>query len=112
LKNIKGIGVKIAVDNFGIGYSNLNNIKQYPIDTLKIDFAFLQGSEKEPHVQAIVEDVVSTATSYGMTLSGERVETKEQAGLLQSLGIKYGQGNLFSPLLSAAELEALLKKKG
>ena len=110
MKVLKDMGVKIAVDDFGTGSVNLNYLKSLSIDTLKIDLSLIKGMEDDPRNTAIVEGVVFSALSMGLSVIAEGIETTEQAALLQSIGCNYGQGFLFSPAVTAAEFSGLLEK--
>lgn len=108
-------GVRICVDDFGIGYSSLRYLRTFPISGLKIDRSFVSGSGDGLSSEPIVKMVLDLGRSLDLTVVAEGVETAEQAQLLASLGCKYGQGYLFShpvledpavPLALPAELVA------
>ena len=110
LRALKDLGVRLSIDNFSAGYSSLSYLKQFPIDTLKIDRSFVQGIAVNPRDKAIAQSVIALATAFDLGVIGEGIETEEQVAHLQSLGCQHGQGYLFAPPLPATELEGLLEK--
>ena len=94
LEQLKNLGVSLAIDDFGTGYSSLAYLTKLPFDTLKIDQAFIRGTEK--HNWAIVRAVAQLARSLGLKIIAEGVETSEQADVLADLGCHIAQGYLYS----------------
>jgi diguanylate cyclase (GGDEF)-like protein len=105
LNQLKALGVTIAVDDFGTGYSSLAYLKHFPVDTLKIDRAFVKElSEKTPDSN-IVAAIVQLAHGLGLSVMAEGVETEAQLELLQRYGCDVIQGYVLSPPLSTARFE-------
>ena len=102
LHQIKQKNIKIALDDFGTGYSSLAYLADYPIDTLKIDRAFISkiGQTKD---NAIVYAIIAMGKAMGMTLVAEGVENVEQIRYLREQGCDYFQGYYFSKPLNAAD---------
>ena len=104
LDELKSIGVRIAIDDFGIGYSSLVYLKRFPVDLLKIDRSFVAGLGHDKDDAAIVHSVVDLADAFGIAAVAEGIETREHLTALQQLGCAYGQGYLWSPARPAGEI--------
>ena len=96
LEDIRATGCKIAIDDFGTGHSSLAYLSRLPVDTLKIDKAFLEDALSDESSQKIIAGVAALARNLGMTFIAEGGETAEQISLLQSLGVTQVQGYFFS----------------
>ncbi|MGB6017336.1 MAG: diguanylate cyclase, partial [Nodosilinea sp.] len=92
LGQLKDMGVKIALDDFGVGYSSLNLLKHFPVDTLKIDNSFLQNCPENDQDAAIVQTVITLGHNLNLVVLAEGVETLEQATWLQQLHCDLLQG--------------------
>ena len=101
----KALGVKLAMDDFGTGYSSLAYLKQYPLDALKIDQAFIRNITQDSGDASITRTIVAMAHSFGMTVIAEGVETEEQLAFLRELHCEEFQGYLFSKPVPAEEAE-------
>ena len=110
LEAIGKLGVRLAIDDFGTGYSSLAYLKTLPIDKLKIDRSFLQAIDSQTADAAIVRAVTALASSLGIEVAAEGVETAAQLERLLGLGCEEWQGYYFSPPLDTAGFEALLSK--
>lgn len=104
LHALKELGVQIAVDDFGTGYSSLSYLHRFPIDTLKIDRSFVQDSDGE----AIVSAVIAMGTSLKQRIVAEGIETKKQLEFLQSQNCAEGQGYYFGRPVAAEEFATML----
>ena len=106
LKRLRDIGVDIAIDDFGTGHSSLNDLKNHPISTLKIDQSFIRDIEQDNSDAALVKSVIAMAHGLDMRVVAEGVETESQKLFLQKHHCDIMQGYLFSkPLSHAAFLE-------
>ena len=108
VERLRARGVRIALDDFGTGVSNLERLRRFPVDILKVDRAFATRIDQEPRARAIVEALVSLARALAIDLVAEGIETEDQAHGLSELGVTYGQGYLFGRPAPAAEWAARL----
>lgn len=108
LKILNGEGIKIALDDFGTGYASLRHLKEFPVETIKIDQSFIRDMVIDPGDEAIVRAVINLGQSLGMKVVAEGIETIGQASRLLDLGCDYGQGFLFSKAVPAHAVPALL----
>ena len=102
-------GIHISVDDFGTGYSSLSYLKTFPINCLKIDQSFISEIPHDENDVAIVRSILSLGHSLGLHIVAEGVETDEQLAFLYNEGCDAIQGYLFSPPLSPADCEALMR---
>ena len=108
LQALRNLGSRILIDDFGTGYSSLSYLKHLPIDTLKIDRAFVRDMASDSNDAAIVRAIVGVAKSLGLMLVAEGIESAEQLECLRKLGCECGQGFFFSPPVSAATIRDML----
>ena len=111
LNQLREIGIRISLDDFGIGYSSLNYLRQLPINTLKIDKSFVQEITTNSNAEAIANTVIDLAHKMNLTVVAEGVETKEQLCFLKNEGCDRAQGYFFSKPLPASEIEKMLRDK-
>jgi diguanylate cyclase (GGDEF)-like protein len=109
LRQIKELGVQISIDDFGTGYSSLSYLQRFPIDTLKIDRAFVRSMEEGRQNGEIVRAVLALADAMKLNVVAEGIESINQLHQLLIMSCKYGQGYLFSPPLKASDFETLLE---
>lgn len=110
LEALKTVGVTLAIDDFGVGYSNLNYITRFPIDKLKIDKSFMRDVVADVGDAAIVLAVLGIARGLSMTVLAEGVETHEQLKFLQKHECDEFQGFLVSEAVDAEACEKILVK--
>lgn len=108
LNDLKKLGVKLAMDDFGSGYSSLNVLHNMPFDTLKIDRLFFQDKTGSDRGRRIIETIVFMAQKLGMEVVAEGVETKGQADFLKAIGCNWAQGYFFAKPMPLEEYENLL----
>jgi len=111
LTKIKELGVSLSLDDFGTGYSSLSYLKRFPIDTLKIDQAFIRDVKVDHEDAALVKAIIAMAHGLGMEVIAEGVEIQEQLEFLGANACDTIQGYLFSRPLPAKEMIGLLLKK-
>jgi diguanylate cyclase (GGDEF)-like protein len=108
LARLKQIGVQIAIDNFGTGYSVLSQLKSLPVDMLKIDRSFIRELGSNPDDMAIVKAIVALANAFELELIAAGVETQQAAEALLELGCYRAQGYLLSRPLTSEAMKSLL----
>lgn len=109
IKNIKSFKIKISLDDFGTGFSSLNYLKDFPIDTIKIDISFVRDLVKDTKTYFIIENLINLCQSLNIKVIAEGVETEDQFKLLKKLKCDYVQGYFLSKPLSEEEVKTLLK---
>jgi EAL domain-containing protein (putative c-di-GMP-specific phosphodiesterase class I) len=107
LNQLSKMGVRIAIDDFGSGYSSLRYVQMLPIDKIKIDKAFIDHVGSSVESQGIVKAVVNMSHSMNYKVVAEGVETEEQLEVLKNMGCDYIQGYYFSKPVSFDELMQL-----
>ena len=110
LDGFRQMGMRIALDDFGTGYSSLSYLKNFPIDRLKIDRAFVKDLSENEQDQAIARTVIALGLNMGMEVLAEGVETEDQARFLLEEGCQIFQGYLYGKPMPAAELAARIER--
>lgn len=108
LNEFRKMGIKISIDDFGIGYSSLNSLKLFPIDELKIDRSFIHDIIENPDKAAIAKAIIVMAHSLGYSVTGEGIENKAQLDFLTANGCDSGQGFYFSQAISSLDTKEKL----
>ena len=109
LEDLRAIGIKITIDDFGTGQSSLSYLNRLPVGSLKVDHSFVDAIGSTDSA-AIVETIVNLARTLHLELCAEGVENQRQRVALHELGCEYGQGYLWSKPLGAAEFETWVKE--
>jgi diguanylate cyclase (GGDEF)-like protein len=112
LGELKAIGVSIAIDDFGSGYSSLNYLKRFPVDFLKIDRSFIRDITTNAKDAAITTNIVTLARSLGLQTVAEGVEQREQLDFLGAQGCDEVQGFLFSRPVAAETMMTAVASAG
>ena len=110
LQRLRALGSRILLDDFGTGFSNLSYLNQLPLDTLKIDRAFVRDLDQQSRGQSVIHAVVDIARRLKLTVVCEGIENAEQAELVRELGCDFGQGYFYSKPVSARHCRALLEQ--
>ncbi len=111
LSELKSLGVSIAVDDFGTGYSSLAYLRQFPVDSLKIDRTFITGLARSDEAQALAHTLIQLGKALGLQTLAEGVEDRAQALALRGEGCDLVQGYLFARPLAVDALEKFLKEE-
>jgi len=110
MSRLKAVGIRLCLDDFGVGNTSLVGLKQFPIDTVKVDGSFLRMVETSPTDAAIVSAIIGIGDSLGLLVIGEGVETPGQMRFLRERGCETMQGFLFSQPLPPAEVAGMLRE--
>lgn len=109
LSQLRAMGVKLAIDNFGTGFSSLGFLRRYPIQILKVDRSFVANLHTNHDDAVAAEAIIAIARSLGFQVMGEGLERDEHRTFLQARTCSTGQGYLFSKPLSAGDFDAYLR---
>ncbi len=109
MRELRRLGIRLAMDDFGTGTSSLRFLQEYPFDTVKIDRSFIRGLTEGSDVLAVIHATVGLIANLGMASLAEGVEEPAQLAILQSLSCGYAQGYLFSRPVSADRLLGAVK---
>jgi EAL domain-containing protein (putative c-di-GMP-specific phosphodiesterase class I) len=108
IQRLRTLGIGVACDDFGTGFSNLASLRDLAFDTLKVDRSFLSDGGLEGRGGLILRSMVAMAHNLGMTVVAEGIETEEQAQHLQTLGCEWGQGYGLGKPMAPRDVHALL----
>jgi EAL domain-containing protein (putative c-di-GMP-specific phosphodiesterase class I) len=111
INDLKSMGVELAIDDFGTGYSSLSYLKQFPIDRLKIDRAFVACLPDDVEDQRITQAILAIAHSFNLSVVAEGVESQQQLNFLTEHHCDAGQGYLFGKPMPAAGVTELLQNQ-
>jgi EAL domain-containing protein (putative c-di-GMP-specific phosphodiesterase class I) len=109
VRDLHGLGLRIALDDFGSGYSSLSRLRELPVSTLKIDRAFMREVPERPEAAAVVTAILQLARALGRTAVAEGVETEAQRAFLAEQGCPLAQGFLFGAPAPPEALEVLMR---
>jgi diguanylate cyclase (GGDEF)-like protein/PAS domain S-box-containing protein len=111
IEHLRRMGFRVAMDDFGAGYSSLGYLKRLPFDTIKIDRSFMSDLEEDPRARHLLAGIVGLCDLLGMDTVAEGVETESQWQLLQTLGVKQYQGYFLGRPMAMEQLIEQLKGK-
>jgi diguanylate cyclase (GGDEF)-like protein len=112
IEDLHAVGVRIALDDFGSGYSNLGYLQRFPLDKIKIDKSFVEALGTSGNGGVIVQAIVALGRALGLSITVEGVETEQQRVLLRLAGCDEMQGFLFGKPAPARSIDRLLKRAG
>ena len=111
LGEIKKMGARLAIDDFGVGYSSLTHLKRFPIDTLKVDRSFIRDLPQNAEDKALTEAIIAMGKSLNLTVVAEGVETLEQQTFLHDHACDEMQGFFFSKPIPSDQFAELLRQR-
>jgi EAL domain-containing protein (putative c-di-GMP-specific phosphodiesterase class I) len=109
LAELHQLGVRMAIDDFGIGYASLAHLRQLPLDTIKIDPSFVAGLGHDDTLTLLTRTVVQVGRELGLRVIAEGIEQPRQLSALREMGCDYGQGFLVARPMAAPGVEALIR---
>jgi diguanylate cyclase (GGDEF)-like protein len=112
LRQLRALGVRIAMDDFGTGHSSLSYLRCFPFDKIKIDCSFIHDLSTKKDSRAIIRAVAQLASSLGMETTAEGIEKQEELEYLKGVGCTEGQGYFFSKARPAKDVHSLLAIAG
>jgi diguanylate cyclase (GGDEF)-like protein len=110
LRQVKALGVRVAIDDFGIGYSSLAYLKRFPIDTVKVDRSFVEDIPADENSMAIAQAVIAMAHSLHLKVVAEGVESEGQLSFLRGEGCDDIQGFYFCEARAASQISGMMRK--
>ena len=110
LRTLKSLGVQLAIDDFGMGYSSLSSLERFPVDVLKIDKSFVSHVGADESRRSLARMIVALADALSLRTIAEGVERPEQAAALRSMGCAHAQGFYYSRPVSAAEISLMIQR--
>src|SRR6185503_18632673 len=111
LRNLREMGVRISIDDFGTGFSSVSVLRTFPVDALKIDTSFVRDLVLDPNDAAIASAVIALAKSMNLMVVAEGVENPAQLDFLRAQGCEMWQGYLCCPPVQASEVRAVLGRR-
>jgi diguanylate cyclase len=110
MRQLKAIGVRIAIDDFGTRYTGFNVLKHLPLDTMKIDQCFIRGIDHSPGMRSLCETIVAMAKQLRLRTVAEGIEEPGELEVMRAIGCDAGQGYLFQRPVTAAEFVEFLRE--
>ena len=111
LRDLRALGLQLAIDDFGAGYSSLSRLRSLPVQMLKIDRSFLREIPENPEAGAIVRAIIALSDALGRTTVAEGVELPVQQHFLAAQGCPLSQGRLFGDAMPAEEMTERLQRE-
>ena len=110
LNTLRASGVKISIDDFGVGYSSMSQLLELPVDELKIDKSFVMALESDPRAISLIRSIIEMARALRLTVIAEGIENARNFEALRGAGADIIQGDYVSPPLTRDELDAFLAR--
>ena len=112
LESLSALGVTIAVDDFGTGFSSLSHLQRFPVDVVKVDKTFVDGVCISNEESTLVRSILAIGAEFGLQVVAEGIESEAQDRELRRLGCDYGQGCLYMCPVPAERIDELLRTHG
>jgi diguanylate cyclase (GGDEF)-like protein/PAS domain S-box-containing protein len=112
LRQLKSLGVRVAIDDFGSGYSSLSYLQRLPADILKLDRSFVESTDARGGSSPLLQGIVGLARAMGLSVIAEGIETSSQASALRDCGCESAQGFFFAHPMDADLFAGLLRRSG
>jgi EAL domain-containing protein (putative c-di-GMP-specific phosphodiesterase class I) len=109
LRQLRGAGVRISIDDFGARYSSFNMLKRLPLNAMKIDRCFVNGIHRSENMRTLCQSVLAMAHSLALHTVAEGIEDRDELEILRQMGCNAGQGLLFQPPIPAEEFAGFLR---
>ncbi len=109
MRQLKAIGVRIAIDDFGTRYTGFNVLKHIPLDTMKIDQCFIRGIDRSPGMRALCQTIVAMARQLKLHTVAEGIEEQGELEVMREIGCDAGQGYLFQRPVTPEAFEEFLR---
>ena len=109
LRQLRGTGVRIAIDDFGTRYTSFNMLKHLPFNSMKIDRCFVNGIHRSENMRTLCQTIVAMAHSLTLQTVAEGIEDRDELEILRQMGCKAGQGFLFQSPIPAEEFAKFLR---
>jgi EAL domain-containing protein (putative c-di-GMP-specific phosphodiesterase class I) len=109
LRTLKALGVRLAIDDFGVGFSSIGYLQHLPVDILKIDRSFTKDIDASPRAAALVEAILVMGSALDLRVVAEGIERAAQVAQLQRVGCTVGQGYLFGRPQPLEDVVGLLR---
>jgi diguanylate cyclase len=110
MRELKSIGVRIAIDDFGTRYTGFNVLKKLPLDTMKIDQCFIRGIDRSPGMRSLCQTIVAMARQLNLHTVAEGIEEPGELEVMREIGCDAGQGYFFQRPVPADEFEVFLRE--
>lgn len=108
LREVRGLGAGIVLDDFGTGFASLANLQRYPFDTIKVDRSFVSTMDSRADSHVIVNSIVTLAGDLGLTVIAEGLESENDRHRLYQMGCDYGQGFIFGPPMNPLDAQTFI----
>jgi diguanylate cyclase (GGDEF)-like protein len=112
LAELRGMGVRLAIDDFGAGYASLASLRELPVDVIKVDPSFVAGLGNDPTLTLLTRTITSVGHDLGIQVVAEGIEHPRQLAELADMGCAFGQGFLLARPAPAPGVEALIRASG